>query len=245
MKIADGVEMLELTASMMGRASAFYPTLVWDAEVFVLIDTGYPGMFAELREAVDRTGVGFSRLNRVILTHHDIDHIGNLALIERELGQVRVLAYRDEIPYINGEKRPLKLAQMEDTLDSLPPERRGFYERLKSGFQGATAPVDEALTDDQVLPFNGGMTVIHTPGHTIGHLSLYLNRSKTLITGDALRVENGVLIQTPASMNHDMDSYGQSLDKLAKFEIETVVCYHGGLYRDHPSQRIAELARAR
>ena len=183
MKITDGLEMLELKTNMMGRTSAFFPTLIWDSQSAILVDTGYPGMLPQLREAVDQTGVGISRLNRIIITHHDMDHIGNLASILQEPGgQIRVMAYREEIPYINGEKRPLKLAQFEDNLDALTEDQRAVYERMKAGFENGFAPVDQSLSDGQELPFCGGITVIHTPGHTIGHISLYLRHSKILIS---------------------------------------------------------------
>jgi glyoxylase-like metal-dependent hydrolase (beta-lactamase superfamily II) len=244
MKIADGVEVLELTADMMGRVSTVHPTLIWDQQAVVLVDTGYPGQLPAIRTAVDQAGAGFDRLNRIILTHHDIDHIGGLASLRRELdGQVQVLAYTEEIPYIDGEKRPLKLAQLEASLDTLPEERKQIYERMKSGFQNSFAPVDQGLTDGQDLPFCGGVTVIHTPGHTIGHICLYLRQSKTLIAGDALRVENGDLTQTPSSANYDQDRYRHSLEKLAKYDIDAVISYHGGLYRGAASKRIAALAR--
>lgn len=40
------------------------------------------------------------------------------------------------------------------------------------------------------------------------------------------------------------DKYvADKMDLAGKYDIETVVCYHGGLYRDDPNRRIAELAR--
>ena len=45
---------------------------------------------------------------------------------------------------------------------------------------------DRALNDGDVLDFAGGLEVIHTPGHTAGHVSLLWKRDRgLLITGDA------------------------------------------------------------
>jgi glyoxylase-like metal-dependent hydrolase (beta-lactamase superfamily II) len=41
-----------------------------------------------------------------------------------------------------------------------------------------------------------------------------------------------------------MDTALKSLKKLARYDIETVVCYHGGVYGDNPNKRLAELANA-
>ena len=39
-----------------------------------------------------------------------------------------------------------------------------------------------------------------------------------------------------------MDTALESLKKLTQYDIETVVCYHGGVYRDTANERLAELA---
>jgi len=51
-----------------------------------------------------------------------------------------------------------------------------------------------------------------------------------------------MLVPAPSFVNHDTDLALKSLKKLTRYNIETVICYHGGLYQDHPNRRIAELA---
>ncbi len=244
MRIANGVEMLEITANPMGRASVIHPTLVWDANSVVLVDAGFPGQGEPVRAAIEEAGVAFERLEWLILTHHDIDHVGSAGSIRRALdGRVKILAYADEQAYIEGEKRPLKLAQMESNLNALPEEMRAVYERLNAGFQASQVRVDQTLSDGEVLPFGGGMTVIATPGHTLGHICLFLPASKILIAGDALWVEEGRVTMAPPSTNYDLEMCRKSLAKLSAYDIQTVICYHGGLYQDEPNRHIAELAR--
>ncbi len=91
------------------------------------------------------------------------------------------------------------------------------------------------------LPYLGGVAVIHTPGHTLGHICLYLKDSRILIAGDALDVEEGRLVPAPASTNYNLGLCKQSLQKLAGYVIQSVICYHGGLYEDQPLQRITTL----
>ena len=45
MRISDGVEMLELDTSLMGRPGTINPTLIWDDRSVVLVDTVYPEWF--------------------------------------------------------------------------------------------------------------------------------------------------------------------------------------------------------
>jgi glyoxylase-like metal-dependent hydrolase (beta-lactamase superfamily II) len=53
--------------------------------------------------------------------------------------------------------------------------------------------VDEHLPDGDRLDLAGGTRVIFTPGHTPGHLSLYLERPRVLVAGEALTAEGGHL----------------------------------------------------
>ena len=98
------------------------------------------------------------------------------------------------------------------------------------------------MEDGEELPFCGGITVIHTPGHTPGHICLYIGQSKTLIAGDALSAEGGKLGPLPKFASLDWPSAVRSLGKLVRYDVETVICYHGGAWRGNFSRSIAELA---
>ncbi|TLN09545.1 MBL fold metallo-hydrolase [bacterium] len=245
MKVTNGLEMLEVKTEMFGTPRTIYMALLRDGDTALLVDTGYPGQFAAVRQAIEAAGVALNRIHNAIITHHDIDHIGGLPGLRAALPQPpRVLAHEVEAAYIRGEKTPLKLAALEANLASLPQDRADFYQKLKSAFQASFTPVDETLADGQVLPWCGGVQVVHTPGHTLGHICLYLPQGKTLIAGDALTMQDGALARPNPAINYDTQMCGESLRKLARFDIETVVSYHGGLFRGDATRRIAELAEA-
>lgn len=247
MQITSGVEMLEISAMIMGVQNTIYPTLFWDSETVILVDTGYPGQLPLIRLEMEKAGIPFDRLTKVIITHQDIDHIGCLPNIVEEASQkVEVLAHDLEKPYIQGDKRLLKITpeSIRAALEALPPEmpddlRRAFQARLENT---PKAKVDQTLADGEELPFCGGITVIHTPGHTPGHVCLYHAPSKTLVTGDALNIVDGQLEGANPQHTRDMDLAKTSLKKFTQYDIEAVISYHGGLYINNPNQRIAELA---
>ncbi len=97
MKIADGVEMLEITSNIMGQSSMIYPTLIFDEKNVILVDSGFPAQLEKFREAFEKVNLSLNKLNVVILTHHDIDHIGSLASIQKELTRpAKVLTHEQE-----------------------------------------------------------------------------------------------------------------------------------------------------
>jgi len=126
-------------------------------------------------------------------------------------------------------------------LEFLPEEQRKNMEKILEASQKLKANVDKTVEDGEVLPYCGGITVIYTPGHTPGHISLYLNQSKTLITGDALNLIEGQLVGPRPEYSSDIDTALKSLKKLTQYDIETVICYHGGVYQDNINQRLLEL----
>ncbi|MFZ5967817.1 MAG: MBL fold metallo-hydrolase [Bacillota bacterium] len=243
MQVANGIEMLEISANVMGKPEMIYPTLIRDMGMAILVDTGYPGLLPSFCQAMDKAGVPFDKLSKIIITHHDVDHIGSLSAILKESSKgIDVLAHEEEKPYLQGEKCPTKVTMLEAKLDSLPEQMKTIYENLKAFYHNNKIKVSRTIADGEELPYCGGITVIYTLGHTSGHICLYHKQSKTLIAGDTLGVDEGRLIKPPSFINFDQELALKSLKKLAQYDIETVICYHGGLYRGNATQHIIELA---
>jgi glyoxylase-like metal-dependent hydrolase (beta-lactamase superfamily II) len=234
MKIADGIEMLEVEGVFLGQPCKVYPSIIVDGDTTILVDAGYPGVHPQIIEAMKRAGIPAQKLNKVILTHQDIDHIGGLpALLEDIPQHVDVLAHEEEKATIQGERKPNKLELLERSLDTASEETRWIYEQLQRAYQKCHIQVDQMLKDGEELPYLGGVVVIHTPGHTMGHICLYLRKFKILIAGDALVVEDNQIKLCPEYLNYDKALFAQSFKKVTHYEIERVICYHGGFIKSN------------
>jgi glyoxylase-like metal-dependent hydrolase (beta-lactamase superfamily II) len=243
MKIENGIYMLEIESNTTGKPTKIYPTVILNNDSLILIDTGFPGVFNQICEAIEKEGLEFSKLDTIIFTHQDIDHIGNVVRILNKVpGKIKTFSHEEEKAYINGEKTPVKLAKLESNLENLPDNMKAVYKMLKAGFENNKVNIDETLIDGQELPYCGGITVIHTPGHTPGHMCLYFKSWKLLIAGDILAVNDGILLRGNQAYNLDNEENKKSIEKLMKYDIETVICYHGGMYNDNVNIRIAQLA---
>ena len=218
----DNVEMLEIKS----ESGTLYPVLIWDDAGAVLIDTGLPGQLELFRSAVERTGMVFERVKTVILTHHDMDHIGSAKLLRGHGAEI--MAHELEAPYIQGDALSPKLVAMENRYNGLSEGERTFLERVKAGAPLFHVHVDRNLADNETLPYCGGIKVIHTPGHTPGHITLHLMESDILIAGDAANIENGNLCGANPQHTIDMVKASESFERIKSIGAKGVICYHGG-----------------
>ncbi|WP_178025461.1 MBL fold metallo-hydrolase [uncultured Paenibacillus sp.] len=203
-----------------GNQMHVHAALIRDQEHLILVDTGVPGQLDVIREALEQAGLSLEQLTHVIITHQDRDHIGSLPeLIRAKAGKVEVLAHMAGIPYLSGEI-PL----------------------IKSGITAEPVKVDTALRGGDELPFGGGLLVVHTPGHTPDHISLYHASSKTLISGDALVSNGGNLLPPDPKFTPDYRQALESVGKLAALDVETVITYHGGVCTERVKERLKEIA---
>lgn len=243
MIVANGVAVLNLDMFFMGRMQMIHPALLFDNHSAVIIDVGMPGQLSDIQREMETVGVPFERLQAVILTHHDIDHVGSIEEI-LATKPVPVYAHKKDQPFIQGDEVSYKRSPefLQKMLADLPEEIRIQMRSFSPG-PPPTACVTHAVEDGDVLPFFGGLTVIFTPGHTPGHISLYHTATKTLITGDATVSENGKLLGPVPRATPDMEAAVGSLRKFARFDVDRAICYHGGLCAEDVNLQLVELVR--
>ena len=220
MRITNSVYVLPIPRSPQEADSYLNLTLIVDEDNgTTMVDAGLPDQAEVIGAALVEGGIGVRDLRRIIFTHQDLDHVGSGAALVRQSG-ARVLAHSADAPYIEGRLRPLK-----PTLEMLEqrPHMRKVLERLEP------VGVDEQVENGIRLDLAGGTQVVFTPGHTPGHISLYLEASKVLVAGDALTAERGYLKGPNPSVTLDMRTATQSVERLADLDVGTIVCYHGGV----------------
>lgn len=214
------------------NVKAYHPVILKSDTETILVDCGTPGSVSKIKENALTQGVDIDNLTKVVITHQDLDHIGSLAEFKRKYHDVQILADIKERPYINGEKEFIKLQKQRETYDSLPESQKEMIRALQQ-FYSSYEPVDidEILHDHDIFSWCGDVEIVSTPGHTDGHICLYLYEFKTLIAGDALFVQDGELVISLPMYTLDFEQAKQSVRKLLDYDIKEIICYHGGIYK--------------
>jgi glyoxylase-like metal-dependent hydrolase (beta-lactamase superfamily II) len=169
-------------------------------------------------------------IRRVIVTHHHLDHVGGLPEL-LELSGAEVWAHRDDAAVIEGAvSRPgIPPERVEALLAALPVDQRGAAAaRMQQMSEVAPAGVDLRLVGGEELGVLGGVQILHSPGHTAGHLCLYLPALSLLVAGDLLRLEDGVIREAPSGFAADADQALDSARTIAALGFERFIGYHGG-----------------
>ncbi len=237
-------ETLSLKVDMPTFKTVIHPVVIHGGNELILCDAGYPRQTNDLEAALRLHGFSIGDLTRIIVTHHDHDHIGSLAALKALNPRAEVIAGAIEADYVGGDKKSLRLAQAEDFNARLSGEDRrqgeAFAEYLKTIVPCA---VDRRIPDIDHLLMED-LRVVPTPGHTPGHISLFIESSRVLISGDALALEDGRLTIPNPQFTLDLAASVASVGRLKLLGPEQVVCYHGGSLEGNVVANLDELLAA-
>lgn len=197
---------------------------------WTLVDAGMPkSANAIVDEAENRFGRN-ARPNGILLTHGHFDHVGAIVELVQHWN-VPVYVHEEEVPYLTGEK---SYPDPDSSIEGLVARMSPYFpkEPIQIG------PYVQPLPKDGSIPILSEWKWIHTPGHSPGHISLFRERDRALIAGDALVTVKQeslfkVLVQEkeisgpPKYFTTNWKLAKESVTKLAYLRPSVVVCGHG------------------
>ena len=211
-------------------ADVIHPVVLIDDKNMILIDCAYTGFLPMIEQAMAEKDLLCSNVTHVLITHQDHDHMGALSELKQKYPNVQVIASKKESPYISGQLKSLRLEQAEAMQPNLPEEQKAFGEAFCNILKNVQpAKVDVEVQDGEFFDWCGGCTIIGTPGHTPGHISVFVNQEKVMITGDAAALEKGELVIANPQYTLDRNEAEASLRKIVTYGAKEIVCYHGGI----------------
>ncbi|MEJ1979187.1 MAG: MBL fold metallo-hydrolase [Acetobacteraceae bacterium] len=187
----------------------------------VLVDPGFGADAPALLAWLQAQGTPAERLALVVNTHFDCDHAGaNYALAEAYA--LPVAAHADEARLVNA-RDPAAC-------------RARWLQQPVEPYRVAWSLQEGDVIDTGAVRWR----VLHTPGHTAGHISLHAPEQGLLVTGDAVHADD--LGWIDASCSGALDEADFTMHRLAALGLAAAYSGHGEATRD-PAAAIAVAAR--
>jgi glyoxylase-like metal-dependent hydrolase (beta-lactamase superfamily II) len=173
----------------------------------ILIDTGAGWSVEKIINNIQKLGFNSKNLSKILLTHCHIDHIGGMPEIKKRFGS-KIYIHKLDAPPLEIGDQILTAASWYQT--TFPP-----------------TPVDVKFNlPEEVLTIGEQKIVcLHTPGHTPGSISIYLDKEgKRILFGQDL---HGPLL---SEFGSNLEDYGRSTKKLLDLDADILCEGHFGIY---------------
>jgi glyoxylase-like metal-dependent hydrolase (beta-lactamase superfamily II) len=194
-RLADGVWALDLGLFPPIASNAY---LAEDGET-TLVDTGLPVNPSRLLAEIREMGYEPADLDRVLLTHYDLDHTGGMGRLRSEGFAGEVYAGREDVALMDGGRSPS------------PFHPKGLFHLAVRPF--FDVPDAEPVTDGDRI---GGFEAFHTPGHNPGHTVFVHEGLDAAFLGDLVWEEDGELTPPFWLDSYDMHALRESIRSFAR-----------------------------
>ncbi len=194
----------------------------------------------ELDHQLTALGRSIAELERIVITHQHIDHIGLVRIVAERSG-AEVVALDRLVPFVEGYGAE---AAADDAYATEVMLRHGIPEDVAQALAsvslafrawGSRADVSHVVRDGEQLGFAGRSLEVHfRPGHSPTD-TIFLDAERgLLIGGDHLlaHISSNPLISRPRG-RRALIEYMESLERTRAMEIGTVLPGHGDPIDDH------------
>jgi glyoxylase-like metal-dependent hydrolase (beta-lactamase superfamily II) len=208
--------------------------LVVDGDEGALIDAGFPDDESVSKRLEMLSQMANVKMRYIAITHHHFDHASGARRL-REATGARVVMHKDEAPLLQRAATEELPADVE-----VPPERKEYAGRVAEWRNEAAQAAPEELVSDGDALRVGSLTLrmVHSPGHTAGHLSPFLEDDRVLFAGDNVLGLGTTVVPPPP--HGDMAQYIASLQKMQALNAELMCCGHGPVVKQ-PREKLQEL----
>ena len=218
--------------------------LLLDTEITV-VDTGFPGNGQKILDYIRDIGRQTEDIKRILITHFHFDHSGS-ALEIHNLTGASIIAHKDEV--IKNNDGTLLLRKGEESEPpplwykvALRATGLGRKSPKKPARELHDTPVHETVSHGDVIPGLGGVSIIHSPGHTPGSISPFVSDPKIIFLGDSV-INNIDRLSRPLMWDRSKRrTLDKSLQELRELDAAIACFGHGPVLTENVMTKIRGL----
>jgi glyoxylase-like metal-dependent hydrolase (beta-lactamase superfamily II) len=193
-----------------------------------LVDCGYATSYESVLAGLAEVGVMPTDMEYLVPTHVHLDHAGAAGRLIKDMPNAQVIAHERGTPHLVDPTRLIESSTM-------------VFGKEIMALYGVPEPIDaERITSvgkEHHLDLGDGMTatLMHTPGHAPHQISVMLDRTKALLTADAVGiVYPGIkaLIPTTPPPSFKPDELTKTVGNLRETTPLELLVPHYGTRRD-------------
>ena len=219
LQVTDSVTLLEVAWPEPIGANAY---LVDDGDL-TLVDAGLPLPRRSLEGEIRDAGYRLSELDRVLLTHYDIDHVGGLARLDLD------------VPVYLG---PQDLQLLRRSWSPPWNHHKGAFHRLVRRLYSLSGFDLRPAFDGEHI---GSFRAFHTPGHNPGHTVFLHTASETAMLGDLVWNTDRGFVSPPWLDSYDTAQMAESIERIAEESFDAACMGHGPPVPSGGRDRLAAL----
>lgn len=218
MEIVEGIHKVDEASANMAHSNVY---LLIEGDELTVIDTGTAGNAKKIVDYVQKIGRQPSNVSTIILTHCHMDHAGSVKEL-KDLTGAKVAVHEEDADCVSGKK-------------PLPRPKNVLFRAVSSFIKLTPVQPDIILKDNDKI---GQLTVIHTPGHTLGSIALLDEGKKALFAGDTLRFDGEKLSGGSEQFTLDMKKAKESIGKISALSFDVMLCGHGEPLKPNASEAV-------
>ncbi len=198
--------------------------LLKGVEEFALLGGGLAYIIPDIIKQLKSFNIEEKKIKRIIILHSHFDHCGIVSYFKRRWPWVSITASARA-------KELLDKPEVMESISSLNQKiltELGLEQQDKDiGIEFDRINIDDVVKEGDILSCDDlSMNVMEVPGHSSCSIAIFVPQEKAMFASDAGGIPIGDRIFTAANSN--FDKYQESLQKMARHEIEIYLTEHFG-----------------
>jgi len=230
---------------------------------YILIDAGYSFQYWKnaFNKALNELNISLKDISYCIITHEHPDHIGLVADLKKANPEVKICLHKiahelaklrlDSLKEDNMEERVKDRANLLISYGLEKEEVNLMMQRFGGGGMRFEYIEPDLLLNNDDRIVDGELQIIHSPGHSVGHICIYYSKKDILFSGDhilsKITPHLGTLVIPGAeefnkknNYENILEHYLRSLDKIDDLNSRIILPGHEQIIYN-PHERITEI----